>query len=263
MGAEATAAARRSKNQLPPLPLPPVLRLVVPARSRPTTKVADRDGDAAAATPPRRPPVTVPFLWEDAPGKPKPHGDTAAAGAGFLVHAAGTRTTDDGVHQEEGDNAEAEPRPVPLKLPPRLLRVMSYAAEHPVSTKAVLHGPYAGATRPPRALRRAGTVASFQKAPKAGGRLFSWGKASAVRLGGGHDHLDASCSSPAASSASSSSSSSVSCFGDERGRRASRRPAEDSEEDEGAMVSVRITRFARTRSLPSMTKSHFWVRSFP
>uniref|UniRef100_A0A0A9A4H3 Uncharacterized protein n=1 Tax=Arundo donax TaxID=35708 RepID=A0A0A9A4H3_ARUDO len=82
---------------------------------------------------------------------------------------------------------------------------------------------------------------------------------------GGHEHdaaaSDASCSSPAPSSASSSSSS-VSYFGDDHGHGAQRRPADgraDCEGDEGGKGSVRITRFRRNKSLPSMTTSHLWA----
>ncbi|KAL6597820.1 hypothetical protein ACP70R_046625 [Stipagrostis hirtigluma subsp. patula] len=273
MGADATAA--RTKQHPPlPMPLPPALRLAR-ARLRATTKVAGLDDDdAAPATPPLRPPVTVPFLWEEAPGKPKPRGGTAAAivtptaAASPVAHAGGSGATDDGVDQDEGDDAEARAVP-PLKLPPRLQVQATSAAENPASPRTVLHGPYGCAGGARRALRRTGSVAAFRRTPSAGGGLFSWRKASAVALGssrGGHDSLDAgalpldaSCCSPAASSASSSSS--LSCFADDRGHGHGAvycRPAEDSEEDDGAKGSVRITRFTRNKSLPSMTTAHVW-----
>ncbi|KAL6615121.1 hypothetical protein ACP70R_037391 [Stipagrostis hirtigluma subsp. patula] len=283
MGADATAA--RTKQHPPlPMPLPPALRLAR-ARLRATTKVAGLDDDdAAPATPPLRPPVTVPFLWEEEPGKPKPHGDSDTAAAAVepmapaaavsaVVHAGGSGATDDGVDRDEGDDAEARAVP-PLKLPPRLQAQAMSAAEHPASPRTVLHGPYGCAGGARRALRRTGSVAAFRRTPSAGGGLFSWRKASAVTLGsskGSHEldagalPLDASCCSPAASSASSlslSSSSSLSCFGDERGHghgAVNCRPAEDSEEDDGAKGSVRITRFTRNKSLPSMTTPHVWA----
>lgn len=259
-----------------PLPLPPALRHVrEPSRA---TMVADLDlDDDAPATPPLRPPVAVPFLWEEAPGKPKPQSDpgnsvTPAAPADAASHvladgdAPATDAASDG---GDHDGGSAGACPVPLKLPPRLQ--VTSTAEHPLlSPKTVLHGPYGcagGARRPPRALKRSGSVATFGRTPSAGVGFFSWRKVSAASPGigskkGGHDHDACSCSTAASSPASSSSSSSVSCFSDDHGHGAQRRPAdgrEDSEDEEGAKGSVKITRFRRNRSLTNMTTSRLWV----
>ncbi|OEL24032.1 hypothetical protein BAE44_0014950 [Dichanthelium oligosanthes] len=277
---------------------PPALFLVR-ARSR-ASRVADL-GDAAAAaawpgppdTPPRRSPVTVPFLWEEAPGKPKapPSGDTSPAsavpedvvGAANTTPAAGARDHDD----SGGGGAKEVPRPMPLKLPPRLQQVPSAKQrDSSLSPKTVLHGPYygcaGGGKRPPR--RTASGFAAFRRTPSFNVGLFSRSKATAAATGsnknkggGGHQrHLSAAAPdipwcSPAASSASSSSSSSLStttsCFGDDHGhghaghrRTGDVREDGSSEEDECANKgSVRIRRLRRNRSLPSITTSHLWV----
>ncbi|XP_062213069.1 uncharacterized protein LOC133913808 isoform X2 [Phragmites australis] len=261
MGTEATGL----RGKMPAL-------FLVRARSR-ASRVVDMDDDAAVwwpATPPLRPPVAVPFLWEVVPGKPKPqthtaHGAPPAAAERHVHEDGGAAATGGGDH--DGD---AEARPVPLKLPPRL-QVTTTAADNSLSPKTVLQGPYGctgGAKRPPRTLKRSGSVATFRRSG-----FFSRRKATAAmwtNRKGGHENdaaaPDASCCSPAASSASSpSSSSSVSCFGDDHGHGGHERPADgrvesvDSEEDVGAKASVRITRFRRNRSLPSMTTSHLWA----
>ncbi|KAF8696617.1 hypothetical protein HU200_036232 [Digitaria exilis] len=284
MGTEAPAMAGKKKPPPPlPLPLPPAL-FVARARSR-ATRVADMGGSRAAAwpwtpdTPPRRSPVTVPFLWEEAPGKPKPppppppRGDEASLSPAGAVHEDSAA---DGEHGN-GNGGADEARPAPLKLPPRLQRVASAKQQRDVSLspKTVLHGPYygcvGGGKRPPRRTTTGGGggLAAFRRMPSGGVSLFS--KTSKNRGGGHRDHLssamgpDAPCCSPAASSTSSSSSSSsfsTSCFGDEHRRLADgQRQDGSSEEDECAKGSVRITRFRRNRSLPSMmTTSHLWVR---
>ncbi|KAF8671074.1 hypothetical protein HU200_050355 [Digitaria exilis] len=279
MGTEAPAPAGKKHPPPSPLPLPPAL-LVVRARSR-ATRVADMWGSGAAAwpwtpdTPPRRSPVTVPFLWEDAPGKPKapptpPRGDDTSLSPAGAVHEDNAA---DGEHGNGSGGAD-EARPAPLKLPPRLQRVASAKQQHDgsLSPRTVLHGPYygcvGGGKRPPRRTTSGGGgLAAFRRMPSAGVSLFS--KTSKSRGGGHRDHLssaagpDAPCCSPAASSTSSSSSSpsfSTSCFGDEHRRLADGlRQDGSSEEEECARGSVRITRFRRNRSLPSMTTSHIWV----
>ncbi|CAO2170309.1 unnamed protein product [Urochloa humidicola] len=268
-------------NKKPPLPLPPALFLVR-ARSR-ACRVADLDDGAAAAawssssgppdTPPRRSPVTVPFLWEEAPGKPKAGSPAPAAAVppNAAAAAADATTTPAG-----GD--AAPPAPAPLKLPPRLQHVASARQqsqrERSVSPKpAALHGPYfyyyscaGGGKRPPPPRRTASGFAAFRRAPSFGAGIFS--RSSKQNKGGGAvaQPTDAPWCSPAASSASSTSSSSslsASCFGDDNGHGGHRRPVagrEDgsSEEDECARATVRITRFRRNRSFPSMTTSHLW-----
>ncbi|CAL4949302.1 unnamed protein product [Urochloa decumbens] len=287
MGMEAPPAPTAGNKKQPP----PALFLVR-ARSR-ASRVADLDDSAAAAawsspgppdTPPRRSPVTVPFLWEDAPGKPKglregPRVGAAVpsdAGAGVAATAAAATTP----AAAAGDHAAEEaPLPAPLKLPPRLQRVASARQQRQrddsLSPKAALHGHYyyygcagGGGKRPP-ARRTASGLAAFRRAPSFGASFFSRSGKSRV-VGGGHlsgaaAPADAPWCSPAASSASSMSSSSsslsASCFGDDHGQGGHRRPVDgredvSSEEDECA---VRITRFRRNRSFPSMTKSHLWA----
>ncbi|RLN23963.1 translation initiation factor IF-2-like [Panicum miliaceum] len=298
-----------AKKPLPPppsLPLPPALFLVR-ARSR-ASRVADLGDTGAAAwpsgppdTPPRRSPVTVPFLWEEAPGKPKappqqpsdggtgapaaPAGPVVPSDVGAATSTTTTTTTTAATGAGDNDNGGGdakEARPAPLKLPPRLQRVASAKQrDGSLSPRTVLHGPHyygcaGGGRRPPR--RTASGFAAFRRMPSAGVGLFSRSKTTAPAAGtkrnkgggGGHDHLsaaapDAPWCSPAASSASTSSSSSLSasCFGDDPGHR---RPADghedgSSEEDECAGGSVRITRFTRNRSLPTMTtSSHLWCQ---
>lgn len=238
-----------------------------------TSKVFDVDSSPACPSPPPfRSHATVPFLWEDAPGKPK-LGATRpsallfppAAAASPVVLADGGGTARVAADHEDG--AHARPVLLKLKLPPRL-----QAAEHSLSSpKTVLQGPYlGGGNKPPRPLRRTGSAASCRRV---GGGLFVWRKgtatatASAGSKEGGHCQLyavapDASCCSPAASSASSSSSSSMSYFFDDHSRRQAdgREDSEDGEVgDDGAKGSVRITRFRRNRSLPTMSRSHLWA----
>lgn len=244
-----------------------------------TSKVLDLDSSPACpSTPPFRSHshVSVPFLWEDAPGKPKLRAARpsallfpSASPAPVLAEAGATAARVAGDH-EEGHGAHARPVLLKLKLPPRL-----QAAEHPLSSpKTVLQGPYlrggGGGNKPPRPLRRIMSTASCRGA---GGGLFVWRKATATSTAsagckeGGHCQLyavapDASCCSPAASSASSSSSSSMSYFFDDHSRRQAdaREDSEDGEVgDDGAKGSVRITRFRRNRSLPTMSRSHLWA----
>ncbi|RLM93005.1 translation initiation factor IF-2-like [Panicum miliaceum] len=291
----------------PSLPLPPAQSLGR-ARSR-ASRVADLGDTGVAAwpsgppdTPPRRSPVTVPFLWEEAPGKPKASPQPSDGGTGAPAAPAGpvvpsdvgaatsttttTPATGAGDRDNGGGDAKA-PRPAPLKLPPRLQRVASAKQrDGSLSPRTVLHGPHyygctGGGRRPPR--RTASGFAAFRRTPSAGVGLFSRSKTTSSAAaagtkrnkgggGGGHDHLstaapDAPWGSPAASSASSSSSSSLSasCFGDDHGHGGHRRAADgredgSSEEDECAGGSVRITRFRRNRSLPTMTTSHLWSK---
>ncbi|TVU34079.1 hypothetical protein EJB05_15905, partial [Eragrostis curvula] len=261
MGAEARCLINGKKTPAPALP--PALYVVrSPSRAG---RVVDLDDGAGTSTPSLRTPVTVPFLWEDAPGRPKQHGDTVPGAptstAKVVVPADGD--ADRGDQDQDGDgDGDATARPLPLKLPPRL-QVPSSAAEHSLSPKTVLQGPYGCTRRPPRtALGRSGSVASFRRTPSAGAGFFSRRKAAAAtwidrKSGRDRHNADASCSSPSASS--SSSSSSVSFFGDDRGHGTHRLPADQEEEEEGAKASVRITRFTRNRSLPSMTTSHLWA----
>jgi hypothetical protein len=213
----------------------PLIRM----RSRAAATTRDSAAAGAASTPSLGTPVTVPFLWEDAPGRPKHLPPPTDSANGTPVAAS----TDGG----EGDNAR--PRLMPLKLPPRL----QVPADHSLSPKTVLQAPYGctggSARRPPRmALRR---VASLRWTPSAGGGFFSRRKTDSpdrdARAPG-----DASCTP---SPSSSSSSSSVFFTDDSR-----RRPADPEEADGAKEGSVRITRFRRNRSLPSMTTSHLWVR---
>lgn len=284
MKADAPATPCRKPAPLPP---PPAL-LAVRARSR--SRVADLQGFGAAFpggppdTPPRRSPVSVPFLWEEAPGKPKaPPPPTAAApaatnaGPGPVLVPEGGGGGDD---EQHGDQA----RPVPLKLPPRLQQVASFAAaDTPLlpSPNTVLQGPYYygcagdGSRRPPPRWFRSG--GAFRRTSSAAGvGLFSrtWSKPAPAsgknRRGDDHERDAAGPDAPWCSPSSSSSSvSSVStCFGgDEHGRG---KPGADgrevsSDEDGGGgsppRGSVRITRLKRNRSLPSVTTSNLWVRT--
>jgi hypothetical protein len=259
--ATATPSRKPASHSLPP---PPAL-FAARARSR----VADLGAGAAFPapppdTPPRRSPITVPFLWEEAPGKPKalPAAATpAAANAGSFTEVAGRRQ----------DRGHADlPRPLPLKLPPRLQQAASSfaAADTPLSPKTVLQG----GRRRPRWARRG--ASAFRRTPSAGGGLFSrnWSKPTAAASNkngdGDHERDAAGPDAPWCSPASSSSSSSAStCFGvDGHGHGGRARPADGrevcSEEDDGSpRGSVRITRFRRNRSLPSMTTSNLWVTS--
>ncbi|XP_020171271.1 uncharacterized protein [Aegilops tauschii subsp. strangulata] len=240
-----------------------------------TSKVLDLDSSPACPSPPPfRSHVTVPFLWEDAPGKPKlraarPSALSLPSASPAPVLADGGPTARVAGGHEDGHGAHARPVLLKLKLPPRL-----QAAEHPLSSpRTVLQGPYfgggGGGNKPPRPLRRIARTASCQMNLRAGGALFAWrkGAATAGSKEGGHCQLyavapDASCLSPAASSASSSSSSSMSYFFDDHSRRQAdgREDSEDGEVgDDGAKGSVRITRFRRNRSLPTMSRSHLWA----
>ncbi|KAG2598329.1 translation initiation factor IF-2-like [Panicum virgatum] len=294
MGTEAPAPAPAPATAAKKPPPPPALFLVR-ARSR-ASRVADLGVAAWPSgppdTPPRRSPVTVPFLWEEAPGKPKAPpqqqsddgGTGTGAPAAAAAAAANTTTPATGAgDRDNGGREEEEARPAPLKLPPRLQRVASAKQQRDgsPSPRTVLPSPHyygcaGGGRRPPR--RTGSGFASFRRTPSAGAGLFSRSKTTAPAAGtkrnkggggGGHDHLsaaatpDAPWGSPAASSASSSSSLSASCFGDDPGP-GHRRPADgredgSSEEDECAAGSVRITRFRRNRSLPAMTTSHLWA----
>jgi hypothetical protein len=169
----------------------------------------------------------------------------AAAGRLLANGAPAAASTDRG----EGDNAW--PQLVPLKLPPRL----QVPKDHSLSPKTVLQGPYGctggGSRRPPRmALSR---VASLRRTPSTGGGFFSRRKTDS-RDRDARAPADASCTP----SPSSSSSSASSVFFFTNGSR--HLPADPEEADDAKEGSVRITRFRRNRSLPSMTTSHLWVR---
>lgn len=255
MKADAPATPCRKPAPLPP---PPAL-LAVRGRSR--SRVADLGFGAAFPggppdTPPRRSPVTVPFLWEEAPGKPKAPPPTAAAPA--ATNAGPVPEGGGGGDEQHDDQA----RPVPLKLPPRLQQVASFAAaDTPLlpSPKAVLQGPYYGCAGdgsrrpPPRWFRSRG---AFRRTPSAGVGLFSrtWSKPAPApapasgknRRGDDHERDAAGPDAPWCSPASSSSSVSSVSASPPRG-------------------SVRITRLKRNRSLPSVTTSNLWAsirRSF-
>lgn len=245
------------------------------ARQR-TSKVPGLDSPSCPSTPPLRSRITVPFLWEDAPGKPKLREATASALFFPSAAAADPLPADGGATARAGGDREggAVARPAPLKLPPRL-----QAAPRPEysfsSPKTVLQGPYvrAGGEKPPRPLRRSGSTVSCRMKLGAGGGAFSWRKATAASAGGkkdGHHDHDASCCSPAASSSassSSSSSSSMSYFFDVHSRGSGHWQQADGREDpedgdvgdDGAKGSVRITRFRRNRSLPNISTSHLWA----
>ncbi|XP_044973535.1 uncharacterized protein LOC123441081 [Hordeum vulgare subsp. vulgare] len=227
-----------------------------------TSKVLDLDSSPAF-----RSRVSVPFLWEDAPGQPKLR---AARPSALLLPSARPApllaTAGVAGDGEDGHGAHARPVLLKLKLPPRL-----QAADHPLSSpKTVLQGPSyfgGGGNKPPRPLRRTGSAASCRRG---GGGLFVWRKgaatatASAGSKEGGHCQLyavppDASCCSPAASSASSSSSSSMSYFFDDHSHMQADGREDSEDGDDGAKGTVRITRFRRNKSLPTMSTSHLWA----
>ncbi|KAG8051662.1 hypothetical protein GUJ93_ZPchr0001g29601 [Zizania palustris] len=232
------------------------------ARSSQTGEV--RDLDATSGAPPLRPRVGVPFLWEEAPGKPKvvrgsqdvdgsggapPSAGPAAAAriAASDVCAAAHAGAGDG-GGDRGDGGDRACPVAPLKLPPRLQAAAAAAtAECSLSPETVLHGPYA----------------SCRKKPGAGVTLTLWKKATAAARGKNHGRahdaaaLDASCRSPSSSS-SSSSPSLMSYPGDDHVREAHRRQTDDHEEEDGKNT-VRITRFRRNSSLPTLSTSHLWA----
>ncbi|KAG8045025.1 hypothetical protein GUJ93_ZPchr0008g13608 [Zizania palustris] len=259
---------------------PPALCLARACSRSRTSKVLDlAAASGAPPAPPLRSRVGVPFLWEEAPGKPKvvrPPQDMAdsastppppapSATSMTVVSDGGAAGRGDG-GGDRGDGARVCPVP-PLKLPPRLqaAAAAAAAAEWSLSPETVLHGPYGGGKKLPRQLRRWESTASFRRKPGAGVSL--WRKATAAARGKNHgrDHdaaaLDASCRSP--SSSSSSSSSLMSFLGDDHVRGAHRGQADDHEDtddgEEGTKNTVRITRFRRNSSLPSITTSHLWA----
>ncbi|KAL5223083.1 hypothetical protein ABZP36_027796 [Zizania latifolia] len=246
------------------------------SRSR-TSKVLDLDAALGAPpTPPPRSRVGVPFLWEEAPGKPKitrlpqdvsgsasaPPPPAPSATSRTVVSDGGAAGAGDG-GGDRGEGAKACPV-APLKLPPRL-QAAAAAAEWSLSPETVLHGPYGSGKKLARQLTRWGSTASCRRKPAAGVSL--WRKATAAARGKNHGRdrdaapLDASCRSP--SSSSSSSSSLMSYLGDDHIRGAHHRQADDHEDtddgEEGAKSTVRITRFTRNSSLPSITTSHLWA----
>uniref|UniRef100_A0A0D9V1X7 Uncharacterized protein n=1 Tax=Leersia perrieri TaxID=77586 RepID=A0A0D9V1X7_9ORYZ len=246
------------------------LRLQARAWPR-TSKVLGMDLDAPS--PFRSSSIGVPFLWEDAPGRPKvvePEHDVAG---GEHPSAPDTTARENTPVSHGGGNGEAgagcdggdrgcEGAKQPLKLPPRL-QVAATAEYCSLSPNTVLHGPYGGGgDKPPRPLRRSGSTAS-QRSKMASAGVSLWKKAAAAargkKHGHGHDHLDAaafSCRSPASSSSSSSCScsSSISYFADDH-----RRQGDGHDDQEDMMKStVRITRFTRNSSLPNVNTSHLW-----
>lgn len=244
----------------------------VRARQR-TSKVLglELDSPSCPFTPrPLRSRITVPFLWEDVPGKPKLR-DGEASAALFFPSAAATSPLPDDSNGTAGDReGGAVARPAPLKLPPRLQAASRPEYSSSSSPKTVLQGPYVrgGGEKPPRTVRRSGSMASCRMLSGTGG-AFSWRKASAASACAkkdGHDH-DASCCSPASSSSASSSSSSMSYFFDVNSRGSAHRRQADGRDDpedgdiggDGAKGSVRITRFRRNRSLPNISTSHLWA----
>ncbi|KAL6884623.1 hypothetical protein ACP4OV_010559 [Aristida adscensionis] len=266
------AAAVRCEQQSPALP--PALSLLR-ARSLGAWVVDLDDLEPAPDTPPFGRPVAVPFLWEELPGKPK-RGGGAAASAPAAAAATTVVLAGGGATPAAGGKPTARPRPVPLRLPPRLQATST--GEHPVSLSTVLqaHGPYGcgagGKRRPatPTPLRRTGSATSFRRAPSAGGGLFSrripWAVAPGIKKGA-HDHVALSCSTAASSPASSSSSLPVSCFGDDYGHCHGGRPAgdgsEDSSDEKGANAIakrlVRMPGLRRHKTVPNMTTSHIWA----
>ncbi|XP_066314405.1 uncharacterized protein [Miscanthus floridulus] len=110
----------------PDTPPPPAL-FAVRARSG---RLADLGGAVGAAfsgppdTPPRPSLVTVPFLWEEAPGMPKASPTACAAATTPAATDAGpVLEGETGDHQDSSGHADQAARPLPLKLPPRLQQV--------------------------------------------------------------------------------------------------------------------------------------------
>ena len=245
MGTEAPAPAPAPATAAKKPPPPPALFLVR-ARSR-ASRVADLGVAAWPSgppdTPPRRSPVTVPFLWEEAPGKPKappqqpsdggigtgapdaPAGPVVPSDVAAAADAAANTTTTTPAtgagDRDNGGDREEEARPAPLKLPPRLQRVASAKQQRDgsPSPRTVLPSPHyygcaGGGRRPPTPRRTA--ASGFAATPSAGVSLFSRSKIAAPAAGtkrhkgvcDGRDHLsaaapDAPWGSPAASSATS------------------------------------------------------------
>uniref|UniRef100_A0A0E0C3G8 Uncharacterized protein n=1 Tax=Oryza meridionalis TaxID=40149 RepID=A0A0E0C3G8_9ORYZ len=274
MGTEATATTTVSGGSGRAAPAALCLQAARGAWSR-TSKVLDVDAASPTAAPSLGSSVGVPFLWEEAPGRPKvvvvapedfapplpaPDADderTPVSHGGEAAPAGGG---------DRGDGDTARHVVAPLKLPPRLqaAAAAAAAADSSLSPNTVLHGPYGG-NKPPRPLTRSGSTASHRRKPIAAG-VSLWKKATAAARGKRHDHdaaaLDAPCRSPASSS-SSSSSSSMSYFADDDHRRQTDghgdpEPEADGEEC-GAKSTVRITRFKRNKSLPSVNTSHLWA----
>ncbi|XP_066308991.1 uncharacterized protein [Miscanthus floridulus] len=174
----------------------------------------------------------------------------------------------------QGSGHADQARPLPLKLPPRLQQVPASftTADTPLSSpKTVFQGPYyagaGGGRRTPRWARSGG--AALRRTTSAGVALFSrtWSKRRAAAGSnkhrcGYHERDAAGTDAPWCSPGSSDSSSSVStCFGGDdhrRGRPNDGREVSSEEDDGSPRGSVRITRFRRNRSLPSVTTSNLW-----
>lgn len=189
---------------------------------------SQRREPSGMATPPLRVPVSVPFSWEEAPGKPR---------------------------KEPGLR---DPRPSPsrgwrrgLDLPPRM--VVEEMRGNNVSSVTALDGPYV--------LGRAATCSSFSwgenpvKSKERGVWFWRRGKGRKVRrdrnwemsFKGLRGFISPSLSSSSQSSADSS-------VGDGVGN--------EEEEEAKHDRKVRITRFTRTKSLASVSSyatSHLWV----
>ncbi|XP_051204784.1 uncharacterized protein [Lolium perenne] len=272
MGTEKATTTTASSGKTPALCL-----YHVRARQR-TSKVLGLDSPSCPSTQPLRSRITVPFLWEDAPGKPKLREAAASALLFPSAAAASPLPADGGATATAGCDREGVVvvRPAPLKLPPRL-QAAPRGEQSFSSPKTVLQGPYVGGGRgdkPPRSVRRSGSTVSCRMMPGTGGAAFSWRKvtpaSAGVKKDGHHDH-DASCSSPAASSSTSSSasssSSSMSYFFDVHSRGSGHWQQADGREvsedgdvgDDCAKGSVRITRFRRNKSLPNVSTSHLWA----
>ncbi|XP_008806386.1 uncharacterized protein At4g00950 [Phoenix dactylifera] len=222
------AMARSKSVNTDPSSTPPKLSLYSLPSQRPEP--------AGMATPPLRVPVSVPFAWEEAPGKPR---------------------------KERGP---CDPRPSPrprwhrgLDLPPRM--VAGEMRSSTMSSIPVLDGPYV--------LGRATSCYSFSlgdenpvKSKESGVWFWRRGRERKVRryrnwemnFRGLRGFISPSLSSSSQSSAGSSGGDGI---GNEE---------EEEEEEEEAEAKhdkkVRITRFRRTKSLASASShatSHLWA----
>ncbi|XP_010924908.1 uncharacterized protein At4g00950 [Elaeis guineensis] len=197
---------------------------------------SQRRRPAGMATPPLRVPVSVPFSWEEAPGKPR----------------------------KEPGLRDSRPSPSHgwhrgLDLPPRMV-VEEMRSNNLSSIAAVHDGPYS--------LGRAATCSSFSfgenpvKSKERGVWFWRRGRGRKVRRDRNWEMsfrgLKGFIISPSLSS--SSQSSAGSSVGDGVGNE----EEEEEEEEEEAKHDrkVRITRFRRTKSLASVSShatSHLWA----
>ncbi|KAG1367667.1 hypothetical protein COCNU_14G001350 [Cocos nucifera] len=194
---------------------------------------SQRREPAGMATPPVRVPVSVPFSWEEAPGKPR----------------------------KEPGLGDPRPSPSPvwhrgLDLPPRMV-LEEMRSNNNLSSIAVHDGPYV--------LGRAATCSAFSsgenpvKTKERGVWFWRRVKERKVRRDGNWEMSFKGLRGFISPSLSSSSQSSAgSSIGDGVGNE------EEEEEEEEAKHDrkVRITRFRRTKSLASVSShatSHLWA----